>query len=134
MTIENKVKTDERTNTNLSKEFGKFLDNYSEENRLCFYTTVKYEQDLTPITIIARNALSDENFGLPVFLKKFCLENKIENLDRLKGLFIDFVKHCRLKHFDALKDIKREAWQNDFKDFDGVYLEKENLTFLKFDF
>ena len=133
MTIESKVRTNE--SITLSEAFGKFIDDYSEENRLCFYTKVKYEQDLTPITIIARNALSDENFGLPVFLKKFGLENKIENLDKLKGLFIDFVKHCKLKHFDTLKDIEREAWQSDdFKDFDGVCLKEENLTLLKFDF
>ena len=81
--------------TELSEEFGKFLDFYLEEQRLCFYTMKKYNQDDAPVDILANKALSYEEFGLPVFLKKFDLEDNIENLTKLTDfLSLKQVKLC----------------------------------------
>lgn len=118
---------------NLSQEFGTFLNNYVETERLCFYLPEKNQDEPEPIKILANTALVNQNFYLPVFLKKFDLENNIENLTKLTDSFINFVEACklRLQHFDRFNGIPREVW-NDTK-FDGVYVKEDNITFLNFD-
>lgn len=125
-----------QTNTSaedLSKEFGKFLNNYVEAERLCFYLLVKNQNESEPVKILANIALADRNFGLPVFLKKFGLEDNIENSQRLANSFIDLVNNFKsnLQHFDSFKGISREIWNN--KNFDGVYVKEDNITLLNFD-
>lgn len=131
MTIENKVRTN--GSITLSEEFGKFLDSYLEEQRLCFYTMKKYNQDDAPVDVLANKALSYEEFGLPVFLKKFDLEDNIENLAKLTDSFVNFVEACKLnlQHFNSFKEIDRDVWGNE--KFDGLYDKNSNITFLNFD-
>lgn len=118
---------------NLSQEFGTFLNNYVETERLCFYLTEKNQNEPEPIKILANTALVNQNFYLPVFLKKFDLEDNIENLTKLTDSFIKFVEACKLnlQHFDSFKGIPKDVW-NDTK-FDGVYVKEDNITFLNFD-
>lgn len=118
---------------NLSQEFGTFLNNYVETERLCFYLPEKNQDEPEPIKILANTALVNQNFYLPVFLKKFDLEDNIENLAKLTDSFVNFVEACKLnlQHFDSFKGISRDVWHD--TNFDGVYVKEDNITFLNFD-